>query len=121
MASSPNWRCHFATRKSGSEQRVASGWSLADEIERGFLAQGAAKDGVDQATRPRLGQFHGLENGRVLRGLDQEHLVEAETQEVARVVVYSVGPQLRDPEVEQREIAQNPVKQLGGESTIGGA
>jgi hypothetical protein len=52
----------------------------------------------------------GFENGGMFRSLEEEKLVEAEPQQIARVVIQMLRPERADPKIEQTEMAQDPVK-----------
>src|SRR6478735_4426287 len=53
-------------------------------------------------------------------GLDQQNLIEPETQDVARARIDRFGAQLGDPEVEQAQVAQYAVEKLKDKGAVGG-
>ena len=72
-------------------------------------------------TRDRLlaaGQLDRFEDRRVFRSFEQEELVKAEPQQIARIVVEMSGAQRIDPEIEQRQVSQDAVEKFRGEGAI---
>ena len=83
-----------------------------------FPARGVPQNGVDERSAFRLGQRDGLENCRMLRSFEQEQLIKAEPQKIARIAIETAGTKAIDPEIEQSQVPQNGVEKLRGETAI---
>ena len=60
----------------------------------------------------------GFINGRVLRRLEKKELIESEPQQVPRIVIEMAGTKHCDPEIEQRQVAEDSIEKLCGEGAI---
>jgi hypothetical protein len=52
--------------------------------------------------------------------LEKKQLVDAESQQIARIVVEMTGAEHSNPEIEQGQIAQNSIEKLRREGAIRG-
>ena len=87
-------------------------------LQFGFAADRVSQDGVDERSAFLRRERNGLENRGVFRRLKKKELVEAQSKQIARIVVEMSGAELANPEIEQRQIPQRAVEQLGGEGAI---
>src|SRR5437867_7466741 len=83
-----------------------------------FASQASSQDSVNQGTMPLLPQLHSFVNGRVFRGFEDKELIQAESKDVVNIGLHARGAQTSDPEIKQRRVAQDAVKQLDGKSAI---
>jgi hypothetical protein len=89
--------------------------------EFGSGANRVAQDAIDQRSISPTGQLHGFENCGVLRSLEEKQLIEAQPEQIARIMVDMTGPELADPKIEQDQVPQNTVEKFGDKGAIGSA
>jgi hypothetical protein len=83
-----------------------------------FAADSISQDPVDQPSVAAVCRLDGFVNGRVLRRLKEEELIESKSQQIAGSVIEMTRAELGDPEVEQGQVTNDAIKKLGGEGPI---
>lgn len=87
--------------------------------EFGFGADGVAQHAIDERSIAATGQLHRFINRSVLRSQKKKQLIQAQPEQIARIVVDMTGPEFADPEIEQDKVAENAVEKLRSKGTIG--
>ena len=99
----------------------------AELLELSFLkefgsgADRVAQDAIDQRSISPTGQLHGFVNRGVLRRLEKKQLIEAQPEQIARIMVEMTGPEFVNPKIEQDQAPENSVEKFGGKGAIGRA
>src|SRR5262249_41549917 len=83
-----------------------------------MVAQSATQNGIDQRARSLRGECDRLEDGRVGRRLQQEELIKSEAEKIARPRIKFGRAKFSDPEIKQRQVAENAVEKLERETTV---
>lgn len=98
--------------------RTADAETLPVRKQFFFSAQGRSENGVDERPGFRTCQMDRLVNGRVLRRLEKKELIESEPQQIPGIVIEMAGTKHSNPEVEQRQVAEDSIEKLSGEGAI---
>jgi hypothetical protein len=83
-----------------------------------LLSCGGAQHAVDYRSVPLWREFHGFVNRCVFSCFEEQKLIKAEPQKIAKIRIDPGSAQATDPKIKQEQISQDAIKQFKSEAAI---